>query len=134
MNSLPDFTPLLNVMKQSAKETESASCPVQVCFGKVTSASPLKIQVDQKITLGKAQLVLTRTVSDYEVEMTVSEWETKETSGGSGESSFASHKHGFDAEKKRTTIHNALKVGEEVVLLRQQGGQKYIILDRVVKA
>lgn len=130
---MPDYTPLLNVMKQSAKETGRASCPVQVCYGKVTSANPLKIQVDQKITLGKAQLVLTRNVTDYEVELTVSEWETKETSGGSGESSFASHKHGFDNKKKRTTIHNALKAGEEVVLLRQQGGQKYIVLDRVVK-
>jgi hypothetical protein len=77
-------------MKQSAKETGDATRPVQVCFGKVTSTSPLKIQIDQKITLGKAQLVQTR------------------------------------------TVYNALKVGEEVVLLRQQGGQKYIVLDKVV--
>lgn len=129
---MPDFTPLLQVMKQSAKETGDATRPVQVCFGKVTSTTPLKIQIDQKITLGKAQLVLTRNVTDYEVEMTVGEWETTATSGGGGESSFASHKHGFNTEKKRTTIHNALKAGEEVVLLRQQGGQKYIVLDRTV--
>lgn len=130
---MPDFTPLLQVMKQSAKETGDATRPVQVCFGKVTSTSPLKIQIDQKITLGKAQLVLTRNVTDYEVDLTVGKWETKEASGGSGESSFASHKHGFDTVKKRTTIHNALKAGEEVVLLRQQGGQKYVVLERVAK-
>lgn len=129
---MPDFNPLLQVLKQTAKETGDATRPVQVCFGKVTSASPLKIQVDQKITLGKAQLVLTRNVTDYEVDLTVSKWETKATAGGSGESSFASHKHGFDTEKKKTTIHNALKAGEVVVLLRQQGGQKYIVLDRTV--
>lgn len=87
---MADYTPLLRVMKQTAKETEKALCPVEVCFGKVVSESPLKIQVDQKITLGKAQLVLTR------------------------------------------TVHNALNTGEEVVLLRQQGGQKYIVLDWVV--
>ena len=96
---MADYTPLLQVMKQSAKEAENAGRPVQVCFGKVTSASPLKIKVDQKITLGKAQLVLTRNVTDYEVELTVSEWETNEVSN---------HKHGFDTVKKRTTIHNAL--------------------------
>ncbi len=128
---MADYSPLLSVLKQSAKETEHASCPVQVCFGKVTSTSPLKIQIDQKITLGKAQLVLTRNVTDYEVDLTVSKWETEATAGGSGESSFSSHKHGFDTEKKRTTIHNALKAGEEVVLLRQQGGQKYVVLERV---
>ncbi len=87
---MADYTPLLRVMKQTAKETGKALCPVEVCFGKVVSESPLKIQVDQKITLGKAQLVLTR------------------------------------------TVHNALNTGEEVVLLRQQGGQKYIVLDWVV--
>ena len=129
---MADYTPLLTVMKQSAKETGDALKPVQVCFGTVVSESPLKIRVEQKITLGKAQLVLTRNVSDYDTELTVNEWETKEVSGGSGESSFASHNHGFDSTKKRTTIHNALKAGEEVVLLRQQGGQKYIVLDRVV--
>lgn len=106
---MPDFTPLLQVMKQSAKETGDATRPVQVCFGKVTSTTPLKIQIDQKITLGKAQLVLTRNVTDYETEITVNGWENKQ----------------------RTTIHNALKAGEEVVLLRQQGGQKYVVLERV---
>ena len=87
---MPDYTPLLKVMKQTAKETEHASCPVQVCFGKVTSTMPLKIQIDQKITLGKAQLVMIR------------------------------------------TVHNVLEHGDEVVLLRQQGGQKYVVLDKVV--
>lgn len=122
---MADYTPLLQVMKQSAKETGNATRPVQICVGKVTSAEPLKIRIDQKITLGKAQLVLTRNVTDYETELTVSEWETAEVSN---------HKHGFDNARKKTTIHNALKVGEEVILLRQQGGQKYIVLDRVVEA
>jgi hypothetical protein len=31
------------------------------------------------------------------------------------------------------TIHNALKVGDEVILLKKKGGQKYLVLDRVVK-
>ena len=119
---MADYTPLLQVMKQSAKETGNANRPVQICVGKVTSASPLKIRLDQKITLGKAQLILTRNVTDYETELTVSEWETEEVSN---------HRHGFNNVRKRTTIHNALKVGEEVVLLRQQGGQKYVVLDRV---
>ena len=106
---MPDYTPLLQVMKQNAKETGNAERPVNICVGKVTSENPLKIRIDQKITLGKAQLVLTRNVTDYETEITVYGWENKQ----------------------RTTIHNALKAGEEVVLLRQQGGQKYVVLDRV---
>ena len=107
---MADYTPLLKVMKQTAKETGNALCPVEVCFGKVVSESPLKVQVEQKITLGKAQLVLTRNVCDYEEEY----------------SSLQS------SVKNKQKIYNALKTGEEVLLLRQQGGQKYIILDRVV--
>ena len=89
---MADYTPLLQVVKQSAQEAENAKKPVQVCFGKVTNASPLKIQIDQKITLGMAQLVLTR------------------------------------------TVYNLLEQGDEVVLLRQQGGQKYIVIDKAVTA
>ena len=36
------------------------------------------------------------------------------------------------ADRQWVQIHNALVAGEEILLLRQQGGQKYIIIDRVV--
>ncbi|MDE7299468.1 MAG: DUF2577 domain-containing protein, partial [Lachnospiraceae bacterium] len=29
------------------------------------------------------------------------------------------------------TVHNGLAVGDEVILLRQQGGQKYIVWDKI---
>ena len=31
-------------------------------------------------------------------------------------------------------VHNQLKSGEKVVLIKEQGGQRYIVLDRVVSA
>lgn len=127
---MPDYTQILNVMKQAGKNATEAGNPVNVCFGKVTSTSPIKILVEQKITLGKAQLVLTRNVTDYSVNVTV-DWETNTsldvtTEGGMNLS------HGHDVKgKKKMTIHNALQKGDEVLLLRVQGGQKYIVMDRV---
>ena len=109
-----------------------ASQPSDFCFGKVISAKPLKISVEQKMTLGAAQLVLSRNVTDYKTKITIS-WATGTKSGGSGDSSFASHDHSV-AGTKEMTIHNALQVGDEVILLKKKGGQKYLILDRVVKA
>lgn len=41
------------------------------------------------------------------------------------------HNHAITGRKK-ITIHNGLKVNDEVLLIRMQGGQKYIILDKVV--
>ena len=43
-----------------------------------------------------------------------------------------SHSHLISGTKE-ITIHNSLKVDEDVVLLKQKGGQKYLVLDRVVK-
>ena len=62
---MPDATELTKAIKKAASKAVKAEKPVEVCFGKVTSASPLQILVDQKFTLGAAQLVLTRNVTDF---------------------------------------------------------------------
>lgn len=125
-----DFTDLLNMIKRASVEAVAASKPTSVVYGKVISTSPLKISVEQKLTLTSAQLVLTRNVTDYEVSMTV-DHVTENTSGGSGDSSFASHNHAYKG-KKLFTVHNGLVVGDEVLMIQMQGGQRYIVMDRVI--
>lgn len=120
------------MIKLAAMEAMEASSPVKVLFGKVISTSPLKISLEQKLILTAAQLVLTRNVVDYDLETTI-DLLTEPTSGGSGESSFASHSHAVSG-KKTIRIHNALVVGDEVILLQMQGGQKFIVVEKVVKA
>lgn len=80
---MPDATELTKAIKKAASKAVKAEKPVEVCFGKVTSASPLQILVDQKFTLGAAQLVLSRNVTDFTTNVTVS-WNTENKSGGSG--------------------------------------------------
>ena len=125
-----DFNDLIKLIKRIAVEAVEASKPTNIVFGQVTSASPLKITIEQKITLSSQQLILTRNVTDHEIKMTL-EHETDYKSGGSGDSSFASHSHAVTG-KKTMTMHNALKKGEKVALLRTQGGQQYVVVDRVV--
>ena len=128
---MSDFGTLLSVMKEAGVGANNATNPVNICFGKVTSVSPLKILVEQKITLGKAQLVLTRNVTDYNVNVTV-DWGTDVSLDVLTEEGMnLSHRHDIKG-KKTMTVHNALKNGDEVILLRVQGGQKYIVIDRVV--
>lgn len=93
----------LKMMKKSAMDAFIASKPTDIAFGKVISAKPLKIQIDQKLILTSTMLVLTRNVTDYK-------------------------------DEKEFLIHNALKNGDQVLLIRQSGGQKYIVLDRIGKA
>lgn len=40
-----------------------------------------------------------------------------------------SHSHSYKG-KKKFTVHNGLKKGEKVVMIKLQGGQKFIVLDR----
>jgi len=136
---LADFTGLVEVIKQASLDAVNASKPSSVVFGKVVSASPLQINIEQKITLEGPQLILTRNVTEYTVEMTVdhmTEDETEhvhainDTYTGGGASQTTEHHHGYKG-KKRFTVHNALAVGDEVILLQMQGGQKFIVIDRL---
>lgn len=122
---------MVELIKMAAVEAVNESKPTAIVFGNVVSVAPLVITVEQKLTLTDAQLILTNNVRDYDIEMKV-DHATESTSGGSGDSSFALHNHVYTG-RKTFTIHNGLIVGDEVILLQVQGGQKYIVLEKVVK-
>lgn len=136
---LRDAVELVNLIKQVAVNAVGAGKPVEIVFGKVIGVLPLKIQIEQKMTLSEAQLVLCRNVTEYTVEMTVDHYTENETEHthdvqdtytGGGASGPTQHLHAYKGRKK-FTVHNGLAVGEEVVLFRQQGGQRFVVLDRV---
>lgn len=132
-----DINELVRLVKQAAVDAVRADAPMAVCYGTVLSPAPLKIQVDQKKILGEAQLILTDNVRDFNVVLSTIEGEgksegphyTEDESGGSGYPAFAAHKHRYQGRKK-WRVHNALKKDEKVILLRCDGGQKYVVLDR----
>lgn len=130
---MPDAVELMKTIKRAALDAVNASKPVEVCFGKVTNASPLKILVEQKMTLGEAQLVLCRNVTDYKTYITGGNIQNFYYVGTPPNVSTLpvnpSHVHAMG--KIQVTVHNGLVVGDEVILIRQQGGQKYIVVDRI---
>lgn len=143
MSSLPDATELVKVIKRAATDANEAAKPSNIVFGKVVSVTPLQINVEQKMVLGKSQLVLSRNVTDFRtaISMTTADgWATESsthkheikdtyTSGGTCEDN--THKHNINKKGLMITIHNGLAVGDQVILVRQRGGQKFIVLDRV---
>lgn len=110
---MPDAVEFLNTIKKASVEAVEAAKPVNICFGVVESTSPLIIRLEQKLVLGEAQTILTRNVKDYVVKITENADET--AMGG----------------EKEVTVHNGLANGEKVILFRKQGGQKYIVWDRI---
>lgn len=120
---------LLEVIKQIAIQSVNASRPVIFVQGEVIQVNPLIIRVEQKAELPAEFFILTHLVKDYYVDITVRHT-TENRAGGSGDAEFASHNHNYRGRKK-IIMHNALCVGEYVHLAQVQGGQKYIVLDRV---
>lgn len=117
---MPDLT---ESMKKAALQAMDATKPVNVAFGTVVQENPLMICVEQKMTLGMEQLVLSRNVTDHDIDVSV-KWATNN-------SGTEVHLHGVSGTKSMH-VHLGLTLGEHVVLLRLQGGQQYLVWDRVV--
>lgn len=121
---------LVQVIKQIAGEAVEAGKPAGVTYGEVMNINPLEIKIEQKLTLPAEFFKLTKAVTDHYVDMTVNHI-TENRAGGGGDAEFASHNHDYSGRKK-FLVHNGLQIGEEVILLQVQGGQRYIVLDRVL--
>lgn len=131
---LPD---LVDSMKKAALDAVENSKPTALMFGTVTNDDPLEITVEQRLTLTMDQLILTRNVTDFTVPISQG-WSTGYAlekhhhtcpEGTTSDVNLA-HSHGIIADE--VTVHNALEYGESVILIRQEGGQKFVVLDRVV--
>lgn len=147
---MADYTELLQVMKRAALEAVAAGQPVALCYGTVRSVEPLQIMADQKLPLEAEQLELTGAVQDRFVDIEIKAYTENDsfmdgrhthgiidtyTGGGSSDEGNlnTTHKHAIKGRKK-LRLFNGLQVGERVLLLRWQGGQKYLVLDRVEPA
>ena len=133
-----DLNALVRAVKKAAVEAVRAENPMGVCHGTVTGLSPLEITTDQKLILGEKQLILTNAVRDYTVEMTVDHvtevishgHSVTDTYTGGGTAESIDHNHPIKGRKK-FKVHNALVVGDWVLLARMQKGKKFVVLDRI---
>lgn len=103
-----DARDLVRAIKKVTVESERARYPVAVMFGTVTSADPLRVTLEQKLQLDKEQLIVPDRFAKLKVQ----------------------HRNGEHVTEYE--IDNSLGVGDAVVLVRMQGGQRFLIMDRVV--
>lgn len=115
------YSGIIPIIKQAAVDAVNASQPVNIVFGTVTSVSPLKVQITPKLVLGKDNLVVAGSLKA-----------TSLTFSDSGQTGSADgHSHSFNTSDT-VTLDNSLKKGDSVIMLRVQGGQQYVVLDKVV--
>lgn len=119
-----------DAIKQLVMQTLQNTELSDVVSGEVINDNPLQIKIDSKIILTDEFLVLTNNVRDYEttvdyIEVTESEEETNTEETDKEETPEPTPK------TAKCTIHNALKVGDNVLMLQQSGGQMFIVLDKI---
>ena len=115
---------LINALKKISVEANEASDPVRIMFGIVTKAEPLTIMVDQRLIIDQSKITLCSSVVERSVKETFN-MSTENTN------SYTSHNHKIVGQKD-VILNFGLKEGEKVILLRIQGGQSFLVLDRVV--
>lgn len=104
---------MLNAIRQAALTGMEAGKPMAVLFGEVVSGNPLQVNVDQRFILDADFLILPESLTRLEVDL--------------------SHDHGSGGQGLTTplVIRPGLQTGDKVILLRVQGGQQFLILDKV---
>ena len=133
-----DSKDLVKNMKKAAMEAVKSSKPVDVLYGVVRNISPLEIFVDQKFVLTKEFLMIPEYLTDYQTEISFDDPSIKQvyTTWNMAETQESDEaKIAFKSPiKHKITVYNALKAGDKVILLRQQGGQRFLVMDRAVTA
>jgi hypothetical protein len=112
---------LVAAMKKAGEQASDAKKPVTVEVGTVITANPIKIQTESKLPLSSMQLIIPESLTKHDVTLTYDLNCSEELD----------HEHKIKGTTK-VTIDNSLKVGDKVILIRQNGGQKYVVLDRTV--
>lgn len=108
---------MIDTIRKASMGAVDASNPVNILFGEVLSVDDLRIKVDQKFILPKEFFVVPESLTRYEIDL--------------------SHNHTYADSTTGTSlnvvvIREGLKQGDKVILMRVQGGQQYVILDKVV--
>ncbi len=126
---MSDGADLVSTLRHLIKQTGQAGYPANWFMGVVETVKPLSIRIDQKELLPEAFFWLTDAVRDHDVDIEVSHV-AENRAGGGGMAEYASHNHEYKGRKK-IRVYNGLHVGEKVLLLQQEGGQRFVVLSRL---
>lgn len=95
---------MLDIIKKASLGAVGNTNPVAFSYGTVTEVTPLQIQVDQRFILSGNALVLPESIMESKIEL----------------------------DGKEIVVRRGLAKGDRVLMVRMQGGQSYIVLDRLV--
>lgn len=126
---------LTQVIQGIVRETMKAYQPAEMQIGTVTAVDPLEITLDTTMQVLKQQvLYLSETVVEKKIPVLEHTHQTPEgtTQPALLQNEIICDEHGTGLGVKDNSIifNNALSVGDKVILMRVQNGQKFVIVSR----
>ena len=97
---------LLETIKTAAIDAVNSTKPVEIVL--VLSTQPLKIELEQKLSLSEAFVIVPEELTNRTVKIMINDME------------------------EEIEIKNALQPGDKLALAKIQGGQKYLVISRLV--
>lgn len=144
---------LCDVLHQMMQESQAAAQPTDLRLGTVTKAEPLEISINpQMAPLQRSVLYLTESVVEKKITALAHSHTTgglshSHTADGAATSAALAGSYGssqtlgdivcyengqaLPTEEGYLLLNRGLQVGDKVLLLRVQSGQKFIVLSRI---
>lgn len=135
---------MVDQIKKVAEQTQQAGMPARFMLGQVTAVEPLTIRVDNRFDISNGEVQQIILMKEFQKGYYPTHRhrgfkdapQTEEAAGGGGEEAFSSHAHTlkntyWTEEDEQSEYYYGLQVGDKLVLLRQQGGQEFLVLGRI---
>lgn len=133
---------MVNIMKQVAQGVNDSGQGTRFMFGEVTGINPLVVRIENRFDIKEPQIVIMKEFrkgsypTHYHTLVRPDNKATLDKAGGAGEAAFESHNHELrndylTNEGEGSEMYYGLAVGDKLVLLRNQGGQQFVILGRI---
>lgn len=128
---------LLETMKRAALAAFEASNPVNIIYGTVIKSKPIEIEIHKDLVLTEEFLDIAEHLTRHERIVTIEHVEmTERELGDKKEIDYldtddkaypaTTYKHRF----VKLIFEDGLKKDEKVVIIRMQGGHKFLVFDR----
>lgn len=148
---------LLDIIKQASKDSIESTQPAAFVFGVVTKTAPLTVSVEGRLTISEPLLIVPETLRTYRIHNVTGVMQgsvefagTISMTGVTGtvettepkiytvtDATFSGTASSVKLSGKITITSGELfltrifNVGDELLLARVQGGQRYVVLERL---
>ena len=125
-------------VKRAAVKAVLAMNPVNVLYGTVEKAKPLEIRIHEKLKLTEEFLDVTEHLTRHERIVSIDynnphTWPETRIGDAPKNTSSSPGYDTYNMKYAKMVFDDGLKKGDKVVLLRVQGGHRFLVIDRYLR-